>query len=402
MIATDDSEVTASPGPYVAAVGAALVTFVYLITWARRDGLDLAVYRDSVRSWESGYNLYAQTFTIHRLSFTYPPFALVALAPIDWLPFSVTQWLIWVADVAVATVSVLLVLRDRGAAITQRAWCGAFAWSCISVLVLEPARSGVDYGQIEFILMFVVVADLLAVPSRYRGILVGISAAVKLTPLVFILFLAVGGDKKSVLRATASFFACTGLSWFFWPRLSNIYWFHDLSHPTRIGSITYAGNQSWYAIMHRPPFPAAGSVSAWLLLSIATVAVSGFVAWRCLNLGERAPGMVAVGLGGLMISPISWTHHWIWVVLIPPMILRRAHVVVPVPVQALLWALVALTVVAPYWWFSSGIPADIFDAILPVWTAVVLVAWAVTEFVAWRAGDSRSIEGPVYSGAPPA
>lgn len=386
----------------MAAAGAAIAAFLYLVTWARRYGLDLTVYRDSVHSWASGYNPYARTFTIHRLNFTYPPFALAALSPIDWLPFSVTQWLIWLADVTAGTGSVLLVLRDRGVRITQRVWCGAFSWACISVIVLEPARSGVDYGQIEFILMAMVVVDLLAVPSRYRGVLLGISAAVKLTPLVFILFLAVGRDVKSVLRATASFAVCTGLSWFLWPRISHIYWFRNVSHPALTGSITYGGNQSWYAVLHRPPFPAAGSAPAWLLLSLATVVVSGFVAWRCLNRNERGFGMVAVSLAGLMISPISWTHHWIWVLLIPPMIVPRLHADVPKLVQALLWGLVALTVITPYWWFSGGTPADIFDDILPVWTAVVLAVWAVIEFVAWRAGDSRAIEKPVYSGAPPA
>ena len=394
MIVSDGSQVITNsktrPWPYVFAAGAVIAVSAYLVVWARRYGLDLRVYRDAVSSWESGYDPYRRTFTGHRLPFTYPPFALTVLSPFDWLSFSVTQWLVWVASIAAATGSVLLVVRDRGVKVTQRAWCGALAWSCVSMLLLEPARSGIDYGQIECILMFAVVADLLAMPSRYRGVLVGISAAVKLTPLVFILLLAVGRDVKSVTRSSASFLACTGLSWFFWPKLSALYWLRDLSHPARIGSIVYGGNQCWDAILHRPPFPPAGSALAWLLLSIVTVAASGFVAWRCVNGRDRTLGMVAVALGGLMISPISWTHHWIWVLLIPPMLVCRRGSGGPKAVQGLLWGLVALTVVSPYWWFSSGIRADIFEAILPLWTGLLLVAWAVIEFVSWRAGQAES------------
>jgi alpha-1,2-mannosyltransferase len=394
VIVADGSETVATskarPWPYAAASCAAIIAFLYLVVWARRYGLDLKVYRDSVRAWESGYNPYHGTFTSHRLPFAYPPFALAVLSPLGWLSFLISQWLVWVASIAAAMGSVLLVLRDRGVRLTRRTWCYALAWSCISIIVLEPARSGIDYGQIEFILMFMVVADILAVPSRYRGILVGIAAAVKLTPLVFILIFAVGRDVRSVARSVASFVVCSGLSWFFWPRLSRIFWFQDLSNPSRLGSVIYGGNQSWYAILHRPPFPAVGSEAGWLLLSIVTAAASCFVAWRCLNANERTFGIVAVGLAGLMISPISWTHHWVLVLLIPVMIVGRSSSVGPRPVRALLWGLVTVTVIAPYWWFSSGTPADIFGAILPIWTGLLLVVWAVIEFRAWRADATAS------------
>jgi alpha-1,2-mannosyltransferase len=391
VIVADETVTTPKtrPWPYAAAACAAIIAFLYLVVWGRRYGLDLMVYRDSVRAWESGYNPYHRTFTGHRLPFAYPPFALAVLSPLGWLSFLISQWLVWVASIAAATGSVLLVLRDRGIKLTRRTLCYAFAWSCLSIIVLEPARSGIDYGQIEFILMFLAVADLLAAPSRYRGILVGLAAAVKLTPLVFILFLAVARDVRSVMRSTASFVVCTGLSWFFWPGLSRIFWFQDLSNPSRLGSVIYGGNQSWYAVLHRPPFPATGSEVAWLLLSIVTAAASGFVAWRCLQANEKAFGIVAVGLAGLMISPISWTHHWVLVLLIPALIIRPSSVV-PRTVRTLLWGLIAVTVVAPYWWFSRGTPADIFGAILPIWTGLLLVVWAVIEFRAWRADTAAS------------
>ena len=142
------------------------------------------------------------------------------------------------------------------------------------MLVLEPARSGLDYGEIEAVLMFVVVADLLAVPSAYRGIAIGIAAAIKLTPLIFVLVLVVRRDRNSVVRAGLSFMAWTGLAWLVWPELSRVFWHHDVSHPARVGPVTSPSNQSWYAVVHRAPFPSTGSGALWVLLSLATLGVA--------------------------------------------------------------------------------------------------------------------------------
>jgi alpha-1,2-mannosyltransferase len=363
---------------YAIATTAAIAAFVYLLIWARGNGLDLLVYRDSVDYWRAGGDPYTAAFTHSRLNFTYPPFALLALSPLAWVPFGVAQLLLWVTSIAAGTGSVVLVLRNRGIMLTPRTWCGAVAWSCVSVFALEPMRSEFGYGQIELLLMAAVVADLLLVRPPYRGVLTGIAAAIKLTPLVFIIVLVVSRDTRSVIRAAGSFLACSALSWLLWPGLSRKYWLHDLLAPGRVGGITYAGNQSWYAILHRPPFPATGSFTAWLLLVLLTLAISSFVAWRLVSTGHRALAIVPVALAGLLVSPISWSHHWIWVMLIPPMLIPRRTAAVTRPVQVLLWGLVAVTVLGPYWWLTRGTVAVGLDAVLPLWAGAVLAAWAVS------------------------
>ncbi len=258
------------------------------------------------------------------------------------------------------------------------------------MIVLEPARSGVNYGQIEFVLMFLVVADVLAVPSASRGIIIGVAGAIKLTPLIFMIVFVVGREWRSLARSALSFLMCTGLAWLLWPQLSRVFWNQDVVHPARVGTVVYGGNQSWYAVLHRSPFAVTGSGPAWLGLSLGTAVLGTFVAWRCVNEERRSLGIIAVALVGLLISPISWTHHWIWVLLIPPMLIGpRRHETRSV-VRMMLWGIVALTMLAPYWWFSSGWAGDVLDAVLPVWTLATLVIWSRVEYMGWRRSPRRS------------
>ncbi len=323
--------------PYTAAAVAGTAVVAYLIIWGRRYGLDLKVYRGSVQAWQHGLNPYHGTFTSSRLEFTYPPFALVPLSVLTWGSFAVTQWLLWAVSIAAATASVVMVVRDRGGEGGPSLWCASFAWTCVAVLVLEPARSGLNYGQIEFVLMFLVVADLLVIPAPFRGVVVGIASAIKLTPLIFLIVLMVRRDWASTVRALVSFAVWTLMTWLLWPAESRVFWRHDVVQTSRVGKVADPSNQSWNAVLHRPPFPATGLAPAWVLLSALTVAAGGVIAWRCARTDRQSFAVIAVALAGLLVSPISWSHHWVWVVLIPPMLLGRPRAVgVPVrPLHAL-------------------------------------------------------------------
>ena len=389
MASKDSVRPSSSPWPLIAAAVAGSALLAYLAVWGGRYGLDLRVYRDSARVFVDGRDPYGLTFTRSQLPFTYPPFALVVLTSLTWASFPVTQWLLWILSTAAATAAVVFVLRDRGFTGRAQLWLGSFAWVCAAMIVVEPARSGLDYGQIEAVLMFVVVADLLAVPSAYRGIAIGVAAAIKLTPLIFVLVLLVRRDRNSVVRAVLSFLVWTGLAWLLWPELSRVFWNHDVFHPARVGPVAFASNQSWYAVVHRPPFPTTGSGAAWLALSLLTLVAGTFVAWRCAQTERQSLAVVSVALVGLLVSPISWSHHWVWVLLIPPMLIGPRRSDTKPLVRALLWGVVLLTITAPYWWFSTGAAGDAFEALLPAWTFAALVVWGRVEFVQWRSDHRR-------------
>ncbi|HEV3281003.1 MAG TPA: glycosyltransferase 87 family protein [Acidimicrobiales bacterium] len=378
----------AAPLPYLVAGLAGAGIVAYLIIWGRRYGLDLKVYRGSVQAWHRGLNPYDGTYTASRLDFTYPPFALLVLSALAWGSFAVTQWLLWAVSIAAATASVVIVLRDRGVAGGSRLWCASFAWTGAAVLVLEPARSGLDYGQIEFVLMFLVVADLLAIPAPFRGVVVGVASAIKLTPLVFLIVLLTRRDWASTVRALVSFVVWTAFTWLLWPAESRVFWRNDVIQTSRVGNVTDPSNQSWNAVVHRPPFPATGSTAVWLLLSGLTLVIATVIAWRCTRTGRQAFAVIAIAFAGLLVSPISWSHHWVWVLLVPPLLIGPRRLAVPGPVRLMFWGLVVLTVAGPYWWWS-GTLREALDAILPLWTFALLSVWAALELIAWRTADGR-------------
>jgi len=365
---------------------AALVVAVvlYLAVDGPRYGLDLRVYRDSASAWWHGHDPYVGTFTVHQLPFTYPPFALPVLTPLITVPFRWSQWIEWIISIGTGCAAVVIIRGGRSSLRDRHAWWTALGWACAAVLILEPMRSAVDYGQIEVVLMFVIVADLLVVPARYRGVLVGLAAAVKLTPLIFLLVLVVRGDVKSAIRATATFLGATAAMWLVDPTMSRTYWTHFVNDPGRTGSVRYPGNLSWYAVLHRWPFPSSGSFVAWAALSLATVGVGTFVAWRCACTDRRSWTVLAIAVTGLLVSPISWSHHWVWLLLVPPLLVPTATATVPAGVRRMLWVLVVLAIAAPYWWLTSGVAASMLQALLPVWAGATLVTWAVIELAALR------------------
>ena len=379
-----------------AAVGTVLVGVValYLGVWGTGYGLDLHVYRDGVERWVHGASPYGHLYTVHDLPYTYPPFSLVAFAPLALLPFTVTQVLWWVLGLAALVGAVAVAARAAGWAPGSAPWGAAVGWAVASVLVVEPARSTFDYGQVNAVLLGLVVADLLLVPSRHRGWLVGLAAAVKLTPIVFVLVPLVERDLRSAARTVLGFVALSGVTWALWPGPCTHYWLHQVASPGQIGPVGGAANQSLYGVLHRAPFPSTGEPALWAVAGLAVLAMTCVAARGALGRGDRLGAVLAVALCGLLVSPVSWSHHWIWVVLVPVVVARRGAAGPGPAVRVALGGLLAVAVAAPYWWWSSGPGGDALQDLMPLWAVGVLGLWCAEALVPRRSGPGAGRRGP--------
>ncbi|HEY1827407.1 MAG TPA: glycosyltransferase family 87 protein [Acidimicrobiales bacterium] len=193
----------------------AMVAVVAAISYAFVQETDLTVYRLGGAHLLSP-NLY--TAQLHSsagpLLFTYPPFAALVFWPLAHLPV-VSGQAVWNTLNVLSLVGALAfsIRAARGRPLTTRDWRLALLLTA-PALFLWPVRDDFGLGQIELILMVMILGDLTcAIEWRGRtlprGVLTGLAAAVKLTPLVFILYLVVTGQRRAAAHATAAFMAAT-------------------------------------------------------------------------------------------------------------------------------------------------------------------------------------------------
>jgi alpha-1,2-mannosyltransferase len=357
-----------------AVAGWALIAF-YLVHWGRRWALDLRVYRAAGASLYDHGAPYVSLFTRYRLPFTYPPFALIVLSPLSLGRVGLVMGLWWSAN-ACALVAILYIAI---AAVTQfsrrQALVIAAATGALAMIGLEPLRSNLDYGQINLLVMLLVVVDLTRIRGRWRGVLVGVAAAIKLTPLVYLAYFFVDRDRRSAYRGMATFAGVTALSWLILPSDSARYWFHEAFSPGRTGPVGSTRNQSWNGLVHRAPFHGGGlGMALWVSLSVATLVVGILGAKWLIALGRTIDAVLAFALTELLVSPISWTHHWSWLVLAGVVLVARwgEDRVLSVTLVAVLGVAIA----EPYFWSVHGWVGRLLGDSLTLAGATLLVVLA--------------------------
>ncbi|MEU4251237.1 glycosyltransferase 87 family protein [Amycolatopsis sp. NPDC026612] len=292
---------------------------VLVLVLKRFDGLDLEVYLGGAKALaEQGSPYDAWVPTTHRilLPFTYTPFAAAVFLPGTVLPFAVTMKLLSIASIVATGVVAYLYVATLNGSLTDASKVRGRAVAALVAIgaqlagaLLEPVRSTLGFGQINALLMVLVVLDVLLPGERKRtkGLLIGVAAAIKLTPAVFVVYFLFRRDFKSAARVVAGFVAAGALLWLIRPSASFTYWTKLVFDAGRIGGVDYVGNQSLHGLTVRAGLPESG----WVLAAAAVMAVVAVIIVRA---AEPVLALTACALGGLLVSPISWTHHWTWCV----------------------------------------------------------------------------------------
>lgn len=274
--------------------------------------VDLEVYRNAGVSNLIGRPVYeAVTPPPQLLPFTYPPIASVIAVLLAVVPFTVAGWLWTLAQLAVLAGLTGWIFRGT-AERTGRWWPLALAGIWTAVCFLLPVSDGIKYGQVDIFLMALCLLDLTGRTGRLpRGLLIGVATAIKLTPGIFIVHLLVTRQWRAAITAAAAAAGCTALGFVLVPDASFAFWGGVLQDPSRLGLNEGTSNQSLRGMLMRAGWD---SPALWLAL-VAVVAVAGLAVAR----GAHRRGRIwheaaAVGLVGVLVSPVSWIHHFVWVV----------------------------------------------------------------------------------------
>ncbi|MFE3189018.1 glycosyltransferase 87 family protein [Nocardia sp. NPDC059240] len=278
--------------------------------------IDLRVYRNGARAWLDGRDLYGPMPAVYGigLPFTYPPLAALFFAPLALMPLAVAEWAVLLVSLASLAVTLWLVL-DRLRPFLPRPTRIAIVIGAVGLLqLLEPIRETYGFGQINLVLMAAVALDCLArKPFWPRGMLIGIAVSVKLTPGGYLLYFLLRKDWKGALTLIASTFGAVLVGFAIFPHDSVQYWFHTLSDTGRIGPPWYAGNQSIKGFVFRLGYSTSVSTVLWLILSVIAIVLAAMWMKRLLDDGETVAALMVNAAAVLLVSPVSWSHHWVWV-----------------------------------------------------------------------------------------
>lgn len=326
----------------ISAVTAAL-TIIYLFLQAHRhgwydafffDSADVRVYQAGAKELAAGRNVYEGILLwtneggLRGLPFTYPPFAAVAFLPMAWLAPYTAVYIMFAVNIVALCIVIGACMRSLGYR-TDRQLAIFITLALITCYLMEPIRRTLGLGQINIVLLLLILVDLLLVPAKFRGVGLGIAAGIKLTPLLFVVYLLVNRQRRTAIIASATFLATVAIGFIAMPRPAWGFWSSQITETDRIGAVDIPDNQSINGIVSRilrwahagwaqRPGPDEGLQYAapgwmWVPIAVVVVVVGLWVAVAAHRRGCELYALTVVGLTTALVSPVGWTHHWVWV-----------------------------------------------------------------------------------------
>jgi alpha-1,2-mannosyltransferase len=227
-------------------------------------------------------------------------------------------------------------------------------------------------------------------------VLTGVTAALKLYPIVYFAIFALRREWRALGNAVAAMIATMALAWVVFPSYSVTYFFHRLLGGSELRH--YWHNKHWissssslYTLFFRQPFTgSAPERTVGLALCVAAIALGVYAAWRQLREGREVAAFLCVALASTIGSPVAWDHYFIWVVLVPFVLVEAG---------ALPWwrvtslGLFGLTCLVPLRLArNEDLSHKAYDGVFVVifmarnGLAAVSLLWLVVASVPWRGG----------------
>lgn len=272
---------------------------------------DLLMYYVAGQDVLAGRNVYltGQTY----FNFLYTPFSALQFAPYALFSREVLKWTMTIGSLVSLLLSTWLSLRflaypNTKATIATTVFLSAF------LLWLEPVQQTFEYGQINLILMAIILGGYYVAKQKPSGLLIGLATAIKLTPAIFIIYLFLTKRSHKAMLAIITIIITILVGYIVLPESSQLYWQGLFLDTSRIGDVRLIGNQSLQGMFTR----------VWgihpmekLLLNIVSMAIAIWglvIAKQYYERKEELFSILIVAVTGLLISPFSWSHHWVWFV----------------------------------------------------------------------------------------
>ncbi|HEV3328107.1 MAG TPA: glycosyltransferase family 87 protein [Acidimicrobiales bacterium] len=264
--------------------------------------------------------------------FVYPPATLWLFWPLTWVTRASLKASHFTGELLWTFTSLLsLAWMIASAARNACGWRWPKAWAVsllvaapLSAIVLQPVAVHLALGQVGLLLAAPAVFDILCVrDQRWRGALTGVTAALKLYPVVYFAIFALRREWRALGNAVAAMAATTAIAWAVFPSYSATYFLHRLLGGSELRHYWHnahwiSSSSSLYTLFFRQPFTGtAPERTVGLALCVGAIALGIYAAWRQLAEGREVAALLCVALGSTIGSPVAWDHYFIWVVLVP-------------------------------------------------------------------------------------
>jgi alpha-1,2-mannosyltransferase len=288
---------------------------------------DLRLYRGAAHLLLDDGSLYDARI-VRWAHFTYPPLAAVALTPLVVLPLGADEIVATAINIAALVAVLWFALRlPWGQLGREEETRGHVSWSMVALaaavaLWLDPITTTLGYGQVNLVIALLILWDLSrSDAAKAKGAMIGLAAGLKLTPLIFVPYLLISRRLHAAFVALGTFAATIAFAFVLAPADAQRYWGSLIFDSKRIGGCCTASNQSLRgAILSFAPWTGGAP-----LLVITVIVAIGGIAFAALaaRRGDEAMGFSICALTGLLVSPVSWIHHW--ALAVPALVLLAAR-----------------------------------------------------------------------------
>jgi hypothetical protein len=248
--------------------------------------------------------------------FTGTPFGGLVLKPLTRAAEQALGWGYTFGTLLLVVALGLVAARALPQPVTRRSALLA-APVAISLLMLSlPVRNTLYLGQTSIMPVLLVLLGCFAVRGeRTSGVLIGVGAALQPTVLLFAPLLWFTHRRRAAASTAVTFTLCTALAWTAMPHDSYTYWVHHLAGVGLGGRADDHANQSLHGALLRLGLSGPLEIGLFFALGAAVAVLGLRRAIRYAHDGQLLLAVAVTGCVAIAVSPTSWQHQLLWVLL---------------------------------------------------------------------------------------